>query len=214
VLTGFPIWDRSETTQPPNELSQWLEKHERPIVFTPGTGNRHAIRFFHAAAEACHRLGRPGILLTPYRHQAPAMLPPGVICTPYVPFRYLLPRAAALVHHAGIGTTAQGLMAGIPQVVMPMTFSQPDDAARLVRHGVAASLTPRRFRGARLARVLNHLLTSPEVARRCRELAERFAGEAPLEQSCDVLEQLIGSDGRAGEGIASEASESAVYCAG
>ncbi|MEX0939095.1 MAG: nucleotide disphospho-sugar-binding domain-containing protein [Pirellulales bacterium] len=214
VLTGFPIWDRSETTQPPHELSQWLEKHERPIVFTPGTGNRHAIRFFQAAVEACHRLGRPGILLTPYRYQAPATLPSSVMCAPYVPFRYLLPRAAALVHHAGIGTTAQGLMAGIPQVVMPMTFSQPDDASRLVRHGVAASLSPRRFRGARLARLLNSLLNSPEVARRCRALADRIDGEQPLVQTSDLLEQLIGSDVGVTEGMASEANERAAYCTG
>ena len=41
------------------------------------------------------------------------------------PFRWLVPRSAALVHHGGIGTLSQGLAGGVPQVVMPMGFDQP-----------------------------------------------------------------------------------------
>jgi rhamnosyltransferase subunit B len=197
VLTGFPIWDRSGQSEPPGDLAGWLAKHPGPIVFTPGTGNRHARRFFHAAAEACRLLGRPGVLLTSDRQQAPAVLPAGVICRPYVPFRYLLPRAVALVHHAGIGTTAQGLLAGVPQVVMPMTFSQPDDAARLVRLGVAESLSPRRFTPQRLSASLDRLLRSPAVADRCAALARRFEGSDPLEKICDELEGVAAVHGPA-----------------
>ncbi len=190
VLTGFPIWDRSEQNEPPAELVTWLARHPGPIVFTPGTGNRHASRFFESAAAACRILGRPGVLLTPHREQGPAELPEGVICVPYVPFRYLLPRAGALVHHAGIGTTAQGLLAGVPHVVMPMTFSQPDDAARLVRLGVAESLQPHRFTAGRLAAALKRLLRSPLVAARCQELARRFEGADPIQRACDELENV------------------------
>ena len=44
----------------------------------------------------------------------------------YTPLSHVLPGAAALVHHGGIGTAAQGLASGRPQLVMPMTFDQPD----------------------------------------------------------------------------------------
>ena len=191
-LVGFPLADRGQATEVPEEASRYLDSGDPPVVFTPGTSNQHAVPFFAAAAEACRLLGRRGMLLTKHPEQLPRDLPDGVRRFEYVPFRYLLARAAALVHHAGIGTTAYGLAAGIPHVVMPMAFSQPDDAARLVRLGVGASLPPRAFTGPALARALDRLLTSPEVARCCRELAAHFPGSRPIERACDLLEKLPG----------------------
>ena len=78
-------------------------------------------------------------------------LPDGVRYFDYVPFSQVLHRSAALVHHGGIGTAAQGLAAGRPQLIMPTTFDQPDNARRLVGLGVARSLRPRAFRGAAVA---------------------------------------------------------------
>ena len=106
------------------------------MVFVAGSGNRQATRFFSAAVEACHRLGCRGMLLTRYAEQCPQRLPPGVRHFDYAPLSHVLPRAAALVHHGGIGTAAQGLASGRPQLVMPMTFDQPDNASRLVRRPV------------------------------------------------------------------------------
>ena len=92
-----------------------------PVVLVAGSGNRQATRFFSAAVEACHRLGCRGMLLTRYAEQCPQRLPPGVRHFDYAPLSHVLPRPAALVHHGGIGTAAQGLASGRPQLVMPMT---------------------------------------------------------------------------------------------
>ena len=74
-----------------------------------------------------------GMLVSPFRDQLPARLPPAVMCVDSIPFGRLFPRAAAVVHHGGIGTSAQALKAGVPQLVMPMAFDQHDNADRLVR---------------------------------------------------------------------------------
>ena len=194
VLTGFPLWDQSGVTEVPEELENYLAEGEKPIVFTFGTANEHARRFFAAAAESCRLLGRRGILIAKDRSQFPDVLPEGVRHFSYVPFSYLLQRAAALVHHAGTGTIAHCLAAGIPQVVMPMVFSQPDMAAHVARLGVGVSLKPRAFRGPAVARALDHLLNSPQVTARCGELAAEFEDGQPIERTCDLLEELAGSD--------------------
>ena len=75
-----------------------------PIVFTSGSWMSVGRRFFEASAEACRRLGRRGVLLTPNREEVPEGLPEGVAHFEFVPFSYLLPRAAAIVHTGGIGT--------------------------------------------------------------------------------------------------------------
>jgi UDP:flavonoid glycosyltransferase YjiC (YdhE family) len=97
-----------------------------------------------------------------------------------------------LVHHGGIGTLSQGFAAGIPQLVMPMSFDQPDNAARLKRLGSGSSVERKRFRAARVANALSQLLESPTVAARCRDLAERIRHDRPIETACDAIEQLAG----------------------
>ena len=173
-LTGFPLYDAGDATPLPRELETWLDAGAPPAVFVAGTANRQAARFFQAGADACRRLGRRGLLLSRFTGQIPDPLPPGVRHAEYAPFGSLLPRAAAIVHHGGIGTAAQALRAGCPQLVMPMAFDQPDNAVRLERLGVGRYLRPSRFTGLAAARELDALLGSDDTARACRAVAGRF----------------------------------------
>jgi UDP:flavonoid glycosyltransferase YjiC (YdhE family) len=199
VMTGFPLWDQGDNAEVSAEMQHFIESGDPPLVFTFGTANQHARQFFQAASEACRLLGRRGVMITKYRQDLPDELPQGVRHFPYVRFSYLLPRSAALIHHAGTGTTAQGLAAGLPQLVTPMTFGQPHNGMRLVRLGVARALTPRTFRAARVAKELEYLLNSPTVASRCQQLAAHFQNSQPLERTCELLEELAGTDLRKGD---------------
>jgi UDP:flavonoid glycosyltransferase YjiC (YdhE family) len=143
-----------------------------------------------AAVEASDRLGQRGILLTKYAEQLPAKLPPSVRHFGFVPMSKLLPRTAALVHHGGIGSCAQGLAAGVPHVVQPMSYDQFDNSRRLARLGVADEIGVHDFRGRNIADALVKLLDSPKVASQCREFANLCNGPAALAAACDALEQL------------------------
>ena len=190
-LTGFPLYDDGDATPLPVELDTWLDAGEPPVVFAPGTGNRQAARFFRASADACRHLKRRGLFLSRFTEQIPDPLPSGVRHAEYAPFGSLLPRAAALVHHGGIGTAAQALRAGRPQLVMPMAFDQPDNAVRLKRLGVARYLRPARFTGLAVARELDALLGSKDVSRACRAVASRFEGIDPVAETCDLIEAAV-----------------------
>ncbi|RPJ39015.1 MAG: hypothetical protein EHM35_03255, partial [Planctomycetaceae bacterium] len=65
----------------------------------------------------------------------------GELHFPYVPLSSVLPRAAAVVHHGGIGTTGQAFAAGIPQLVVPFTDDQSDNAARVQRTGAGVTMS-------------------------------------------------------------------------
>lgn len=193
ALTGFPLYDEQGVSGVPSDLEAFLAEAaaagDPPVAFAPGSFNRQAHRFFAAAADACRRLGRRGILLTRFPEQLPGQLPSGVVHAGYAPFSALLPRVAALVHHGGIGTCAQALAAGRPQLVMPLGFDQPDNAARLARLGVASALPPKRFHGASVARELDTLLGSDAVAGRSAEIARRFDGIDPVSRTCHLIEE-------------------------
>jgi len=188
ALTGFVSHDSGAAERPADELLAFLDAGDAPIVFTPGTAMTHGRPFFDAALDAAARLGRRALLVTRHRSQLPDALPATALHVDYAPFGWLLPRAAALVHHGGIGTLAHGLAAGVPQLLMPMSHDQPDNAMRLARLGVGDSLPAARFRGPAVAARLARLLGSADVTRRCAELAERVDFRTTLRNTCDLLE--------------------------
>jgi len=188
-LTGFVFLHEGPRPLAP-ELSAFLADGEPPIVFTPGTAMRQADLFFQASLRASMELGRRALLLTQYPDQLPPQLPDGAATSTYVPFETLLPRCAALVHHGGVGTAAQALAAGIPQLVRPMTFDQPDNAARLERLGVASSIRPDHYRARPVADALSFLLTSQAVSDKCRHFASKIDPAKGLQAVCDAIETV------------------------
>lgn len=189
VLTGFVRYDRSGDGLDP-AVAAFLDAGEPPIVFTAGSAMRHGADFFATSLGAAQRLQRRAILLTQYPEQAPADLPQGIITCRYVPFSQVLPRAAALVHHGGIGTVAQALAAGIPQLVTPFSHDQPDNARRLQHLGVADSLPPQKYSAAAAAAKLDQLLCATAVQARCWELAQRIDFDRALAEACAAIESV------------------------
>lgn len=196
ALTGFPLYDEDDVCDRSPELEAFLRAGEPPIAFTPGSAMRHGKEFFGASVDACTRLGRRGVLVSPFRDQIPAELPASVCAIDFVPFSRLFPRSAAVVHHGGIGTSSQALAAGVPQLIMPMAHDQFDNAARLERLGVASSLSPRKFRGPAIARALARLIGSDRVSQECRLASERLRNANPFPESCRLIEHAANSPGR------------------
>ena len=182
VEGGFVMCDPFGEDAPlPPALQDFLAAGDAPLVFTPGSANAHGARLFAAALRAVRRLGRRAVFLTPHRDQVPAVLPPQVHWQPYVPLGALLPHAALLLHHGGIGTLAQALRAGVPQMVVPYGWDQFDNACRLRAMGVARSCPAYRLYARPLQRHLHALLNDAGLHRRCAEAAARMAADAPAQ---------------------------------
>jgi rhamnosyltransferase subunit B len=188
-LTGFPLYDESEQASLPATLTRFLDAGTPPLLFTPGSANQSAAPFFRAALDASQKLGRRALLLTRYSGHLPA-LPSTAHHEPFVPLGHVLPRCAALICHGGIGTVAQGLAAGVPQLTMPMGFDQPDNATRLERLGVGGWVMPSKFDGEHVAAALSTLLDDGSTASNCRRLSTQVRACNALEDTCDLLEQL------------------------
>lgn len=190
---SFPLWDDPAGAPVDAELDAFLNAGSAPVVATPGSANRHATPFFSAISEALRRLRRRGLFLTGFPEQLPPGLPDTVIARRYAPLSVVLRRSAVLVHHGGIGTAAQGLATGVPQLVMPMSFDQPDNALRLARLGVARWLSPARFTSDRVASALGDLLENPSVAHATREYRDRIGRANGLSLACALLEREAGA---------------------
>lgn len=192
-LVGFPLFDGFAEPALEGRLDAWLDDGPPPIVFAPGSANRQAARLFTLGAEATALTGHRALCVTPWAEQLPAPLPSHVHHVSRAPFSALFPRCAAAVHHGGIGTTAQALRAGVPQVVLGGAFDQPDNGARLERLGVGRRLGPLGLGSKRLARVVDELLSDPGTARATARYAARMideAGRPALERAADEVEAV------------------------
>jgi len=200
-MTGFPLYDgRTNDASLPDEVASFLGKGGPPIVFTPGSAMMHGQAFFQASVEACKLLGVRGILLTRYRDQIPIRLPDSIRHFEYVPLSQLLPQSAALVHHGGIGTMSQAVAAGVPQLIMPMAYDQPDNAVRIRGLGIGDWLKPSAFRAKSVAEKLERLIHSSDVASRCRAVAEQIDGPDAIRRTCVLIEDLADGNGLVASG--------------
>ncbi len=189
VQLGFPISDGfGDAGSLGPDLTAFLERGDPPLAFTYGSGMRQGRRFFETAVDLCRLVGRRGILLAPQSGQVRRDLPQDVLHVPYAPFGELLPRCAALIHHGGIGTVAQAMAAGIPQLIVPVAFDHFDEARRLRRLHLGLSLSRRRFTPARAARHVRRLLTDARIQAACDRARQRLIANDSLQAACDLIE--------------------------
>jgi UDP:flavonoid glycosyltransferase YjiC (YdhE family) len=189
VVTRFPLYDEGDQVEVPPDLDRFIADGRPPILFTPGSANLQARRFFEVGVEACRRLRLRALFVTRYPEQLPSLLPPESRHVDYVPFGHVFPRCASLVHHGGIGTVAQGLAAGVPQLVMAMSHDQPDNGYRLRQMGVGDYLYPKAFTPGRVADALARLTSSPKVAQACGGYRDRMRQQMPADAVARFLEE-------------------------
>jgi UDP:flavonoid glycosyltransferase YjiC (YdhE family) len=169
-----------------DELERFLAGGEPPIVFALGSSAVWiAGRFWEHAAAAVRRLQRRAILLT--GPTLPERLPPGVKAFAYLPYSLVFPRAAAVVHQAGIGTLAQALRAGRPQLIVPVAFDQPDNAQRAAALGVGRVLPFRKVTARRLASEISRLLDDAAHAREADAVAQALANTDGAARAAEAL---------------------------
>jgi rhamnosyltransferase subunit B len=195
-IKGFAFYD-SEVGGPPQldaPLEQFLNSGSPPIVFTQGTSAVHdAEDFIRESLQAITLLGARAVFVLDaeraqqwQRHASESVLIAG-----YAPYSKLFPRALINVHHGGVGTTAQALRAGRPQLVAPYLVDQPDNAARVARLGVGRTLELPRYRATRVAEELRALTHDPRYAQRALELGQQIAREDGAAAGADLIVEIL-----------------------
>lgn len=195
VITGFPFYDRLEPGEGLDAgLSKFLDEGPPPVVFTLGSSAVFdAGEFYSESLGAVRRLGCRAVLLVggDPRNRPERNLPDSVCVAEYAPYSELFPRAAAVVHQGGAGTTAQTLRAGVPMCVVPWGHDQPDNARRCVELGVARIVPRGGYRAGRVAKELELLLSDARFRSAAARVASVIAGEDGVARACEGLEAAV-----------------------
>lgn len=191
VVTGFAFYDGNREKGLAPELKQFLENGQPSIVFTLGSaavlspGN-----FYEASVQAAKMLDRRAVLLVG-KNPIPENLPESIVAFDYAPFSEIFPRACAIVHQGGIGTTAQALRAGRPTLIMPYSHDQPDNAARVKRLGTSRTIPRKQYSASRVAKELSELLKNPSYTARAAEIGRSVHAENGVGVACDAIEKQL-----------------------
>lgn len=200
VQTGFCFYDKRGVisgTEPKTqgammpELEAFLSNGEAPIVFTLGSSAVFdAGTYFEESARAAQILKRRAVLLIGDGINRPKSLPEGVAAFDYAPYSQIFPRACAIVHQGGVGTTAQAMRAGKPMLIMPFSHDQPDHAYRMEKSGIGRSIARKNYRAPRVAEKLKALLDNSDYSQRAAKIGAQIESENGTKKAADEIENF------------------------
>ncbi|MET9563881.1 glycosyltransferase [Streptomyces tauricus] len=186
-------WPYDRDTQLPRTLRDFLDAGPPPVFFGLGSATvPDAERLGEEVVRALRAAGVRGVVQRGW-----AGLSVGgddMFTVDEVPHAALFPRMAAVVHHAGAGTTGATLRAGVPTVPVPIQFDEAFWAARLVSLGVAPAAVPLRGLTAdALGAAVARAVTEPAYTERAKELAARLGGEDGVRPVLATVDRLAGA---------------------
>ncbi len=175
---GFPLFDQEESAEISQGTRKFIDAGEPPIVFTLGsTIVRISSNFYEMAYLAVKGLGCRAIFLVgkkPLRIPEAALHDPKIYISAYEPFSALFPSCSAVVHQCGIGTIGQALAAGLPQVLIPYSHDQPDNARRAEKLGIGLTIQARSLSKLNLTKALKKVMKNSSFSNRASQLSGEF----------------------------------------
>jgi sterol 3beta-glucosyltransferase len=190
-VTGYWWPARPPGWQPPAVLVDFLEAGPPPVFVGFGSMTPDHERLQDVVAVAVKRAGVRAVVQSGWADLGP--VGNDILVVGDLPHDWLFPQTAAVVHHAGAGTTGAGLRAGVPAVPVPVLVDQPFWAARLHRLGVAPHpLAMHELTADALSDALRACLDRSTYRDRASELARRIRAEDGPVGVLSLLTQVDG----------------------
>ncbi|HEY4002011.1 MAG TPA: thioesterase domain-containing protein [Candidatus Xenobia bacterium] len=162
---------------------------EADILVSAGTGRYLGDDLHRAALNATEALGLSAVAVTRHPDLLPHPLPAGVMVLPWRSFDPSISTFQAVLHHGGIGITADCLRAGVPQLVLAAGADRPQNGRAIEKLGVGRFLPQAQW--GRAQQTLAELLKTPELRPRCQEMQQKVDPSAALETACRQMEQRL-----------------------
>ncbi len=192
-VTGYWFLDASDDWTPPANLVEFLDAGDPPVYIGFGSmGSRNPEEAGAIALEALERSGQRGVLASGWGGLKPSDLPDTVHLITSIPHSWLFPQMAAVVHHGGAGTTAAGLRAGVPSILVPFMGDQPFWGKRVADLGVGSLPIPRKkLNSQRLAVAITEAVSNTTMRRQANELGQRIQAENGIANAVEFVNRFM-----------------------
>jgi UDP:flavonoid glycosyltransferase YjiC (YdhE family) len=191
-VTGYWFLDPAEDWSPPTALVEFLEAGPPPVFVGFGSmSSRRPEETAGLVLRALAQAGQRAIILAGWSGLHMPHFPDTVFVIDSVPYSWLFPRVAAVVHHGGAGTTSAGLRAGVPSIVIPFFGDQPFWGRRVADLGVGPAPIPRRkLTAERLGRAIQGAVTDQTMRQRAADLGSAIQAEDGVAHAVGVVQQI------------------------
>lgn len=192
-VTGYWFLDKSADWSPPVDLLDFLAAGSPPIFIGFGSmQSGNAEDMIDLVLQALTRTKQRGIISTGWGDLDLSGLPDNVFKVGTIPYEWLFPPMAAVIHHGGSGTTAMSLRAGIPSIIVPFFMDQPFWGQRVADLGVGPQPIPRKHLTVeRLTAAITVATTDPEMQRRAAILGEHIRAEDGVARAVEVINRYL-----------------------
>jgi UDP:flavonoid glycosyltransferase YjiC (YdhE family) len=193
-ITGYWFQDVQPEWRPPIELETFLNKGQPPVYVGFGSmAGRNPERFAGIALKALAKSEQRGVLATGWGGMNVMSIPENVFVLDSAPHAWLFPRMAAVVHHGGAGTTAEGLRAGAPSVIVPFIVDQLFWGRRVWELGAGPEpIRARQLTAQKLADAIRAATTDPEMKQRAEAIGQAVRAEDGVGRAVNVVRQCLG----------------------
>jgi UDP:flavonoid glycosyltransferase YjiC (YdhE family) len=192
-ITGYWFLDQKTGWEPPERLVEFLESGPPPLYVGFGSAGTQGPRETMALVlQALARTKQRGILLAQGGELDGADLPDTVLGIKSVPFDWLFPRVSAVIHHGGAGTTAAGLRAGVPTIIVPSFMDQPFWGQRVADMGLGPPPVPlKQLSASALEDSINTVLQDRGMRDRAAEIGAQVQREQGIASAIAVIDRHL-----------------------
>lgn len=196
VAVGACLFDDpGSQSEPDHTLDAFLDQDskDKPILFTLGSAAVETPgEFYCCAVEAAEGLGRRSLLLVGKGERPTSAESSRHLVAAYAPYSKVMPRCAAVVHQCGSGTTHEAMRAGIPQIGVPFSHDQPDNAFRVQRAGAGIVIDRRRLTAARLMNAITTVINPASgITAQAGRLGEKARAECGAARAAERISDVL-----------------------
>jgi len=193
VISGYWYLETASTYSPPKELQEFIKKGEKPIFISFGSAGwseEDNISLLIILFEGVQQAGVRAIILNTEIHADE--IPDNIYLIQEIPFDWLFDHVSCVVHHCGLGTTAEVLKAGLPSIPVPHMIDQFAWADRIHSLGVATDPIPRKeLTVEKLSMVIAEALENPRMKENAKKLGQKIRNEKGLKNAVRSIESAI-----------------------
>lgn len=191
-VTGYWFLDSETDWTPPSDLIEFLESGSPPVYIGFGSmSNKNPEETVDLCLQALEQTQQRAIMLSGWGGLHKANLPDNIFMVDSIPHSWLFPRVGAVVHHGGAGTTAAGLRAGVPSIVIPFFGDQLFWGQRVAELGVGAEPIPRqKLTVEQLAKAIQQVMTDRRMRQRAADLGSKIQAEDGIAELVTVVRNI------------------------
>jgi sterol 3beta-glucosyltransferase len=192
-LTGFWFVDPPENWTPPQDLEKFLETEPSPLYIGFGSmSNQKPEEITDLIVKTLEKTNERAVIYSGWGGLSVHNLPDSIIMVDLVPHTWLFPKVKAVIHHGGAGTTAAGLRAGIPSIIIPYHGDQPFWGHLVNRLNVGPAPIPRKkLTINRLMKTIEKVNMDREMHEQASILGKKIQEENGVDQAVAIINQVI-----------------------